>query len=187
MENTQKRSSKKVVDLTFTALMAALICILGPLSIPLPISPVPISLTNLAIYFTVMLIGWKRGTVSYIIYLLIGLCGVPVFSSFTGGPGKLLGPTGGYLIGFIFMTIIAGLFVEKFDGKYAMYFAGMILGTLVTYAFGTAWLAFEASMSFKAALFAGVIPFIPGDLAKMIVAVFAGGAIKKRLQKAHIL
>ena len=95
MENTQKRSSKKVVDLTFTALMAALICILGPLSIPLPISPVPISLTNLAIYFTVMLIGWKRGTVSYIIYLLIGLCGVPVFSSFTGGPGKLLGPTGG--------------------------------------------------------------------------------------------
>ncbi|MDD6255247.1 MAG: biotin transporter BioY [Eubacteriales bacterium] len=188
MENVSgKRNSNKVVNLTLTALMAALICILGPLSIPLPVSPVPISLTNLAIYFTVIIIGWKRGTVSYIIYLLIGLCGLPVFSSFTGGPGKLLGPTGGYLIGFIFMTMIAGLFVEKFDGNYFMYFTGMIIGTLVTYAFGTAWLSFEAGMSFKAALFAGVIPFIIGDAAKMIIAVFAGNAVRKRLKKANIL
>ncbi|MDD7408956.1 MAG: biotin transporter BioY [Anaerovoracaceae bacterium] len=186
MENVSAKNNN-VVNLTFTALMAALICICGPLSLPLPISPVPISLTNLAIYFTVMLIGWKRGTVAYIVYLLIGLVGVPVFSAFTGGPGKLLGPTGGYLIGFIFMTIIAGLFVEKFEGKYVMYFVGMILGTIVTYIFGTAWLAFQAHMGFKAALFAGVIPFIPGDLAKMVIAVFVGGAIRKRLQKARIL
>ena len=100
-------------QMTLSAIMAAVICILGPLSIPIPVSPVPITLTNLAIYFTVCILGWKLGTVSYLIYLVIGLAGLPVFSSFGAGFGKLLGPTGGYLIGFIFMAIICGLFFEK--------------------------------------------------------------------------
>ena len=85
--------------ITVTALMTAVTCILAPLSIP--IGPVPISLTNLAIYISLYLLGWKRGTISYLIYLLIGLVGIPVFSGFTGGPAKLAGPTGGYIIGFI--------------------------------------------------------------------------------------
>lgn len=63
--------------------------------------PVPISLTNLAIYISLYLLGWKRGTISYLIYLLIGLVGIPVFSGFTGGPAKLAGPTGGYIIGLL--------------------------------------------------------------------------------------
>ena len=92
--------------ITVTALMTAVTCILAPLSIP--IGPVPISLTNLAIYISLYLLGWKRGTISYLIYLLIGLVGIPVFSGFTGGPAKLAGPTGGYIIGFIAMAIIAG-------------------------------------------------------------------------------
>ena len=79
--------------ITVTALMTAVTCILAPLSIP--IGPVPISLTNLAIYISLYLLGWKRGTISYLIYLLIGLVGIPVFSGFTGGPAKLAGPTGG--------------------------------------------------------------------------------------------
>ena len=83
--------------ITVTALMTAVTCILAPLSIP--IGPVPISLTNLAIYISLYLLGWKRGTISYLIYLLIGLVGIPVFSGFTGGPAKLAGPTGGYIIG----------------------------------------------------------------------------------------
>ena len=82
--------------ITVTALMTAVTCILAPLSIP--IGPVPISLTNLAIYISLYLLGWKRGTISYLIYLLIGLVGIPVFSGFTGGPAKLAGPTGGYII-----------------------------------------------------------------------------------------
>ena len=93
--------------ITVTALMTAVTCILAPLSIP--IGPVPISLTNLAIYISLYLLGWKRGTISYLIYLLIGLVGIPVFSGFTGGPAKLAGPTGGYIIGFIVMAVIAGL------------------------------------------------------------------------------
>lgn len=165
--------------LCMIALMAAVTCILGPLS--LPIGPVPISFTNLAIYFAVILLGTKKGTISYLVYLLIGLVGVPVFSGFTGGPGKLLGPTGGYLIGFIFMALISGFFIEHFHYKIGMSIVGMILGTIVTYVFGTAWLAIEAGMGFYAALMAGVIPFIIGDLIKIFIAAFLGLQIKKRI------
>ena len=98
----------KTKELTLIGLMAALTCIAGPLSLPLPFSPVPISLTNLAIYFSVYILGMKRGTISYLVYLLLGLVGLPVFSAFTSGPAKLFGPTGGYLIGFIFIALISG-------------------------------------------------------------------------------
>lgn len=177
---TKTINKLSIKTMTLIGIMAAVTCILGPLSIP--IGPVPISFTNLAIYLTVILLGWKRGTVSYLIYLLIGLVGVPVFSAFTGGPAKLFGPTGGYLIGFIFMAIISGIFVEKFSGKIYMYILGMALGTAVCYVFGTAWLSFSVNMGFMQALMAGVIPFIPGDLVKIIIAVIIGPAIKKRCE-----
>ena len=112
--------------ITVTALMTAVTCILAPLSIP--IGPVPISLTNLAIYISLYLLGWKRGTISYLIYLLIGLVGIPVFSGFTGGPAKLAGPTGGYIIGFIAMAIIAGLVIDHFHQPW-LQLIGMIVGT----------------------------------------------------------
>lgn len=167
-------------QLTLTAIMAAIICILGPLSIPLPFSPVPISLTNLAIYFSVCILGWKLGTVSYLIYLIIGILGFPVFSSFGSGFGKLLGPTGGYLIGFIALAIICGLTFEHFSSK-PLLILGCILGSVANYIFGTCWLAFQAHLTFSQALWAGVIPYIPADIIKIILAVFLGTAIKKRL------
>ncbi len=177
----------KTLNLTIIALMTAVTCILGPLSIAIPISPVPISFTNLAIYLTVMILGWKKGTVSYLVYLLIGLVGVPVFSSFTSGPAKLLGPTGGYLVGFIFLAMISGIFIEKFNGKILMYIAGMIIGTIVTYAFGTIWLACQAHMNFTAALMAGVIPYLPGDAAKILISAIVGNEIRKRLIQAGFI
>ena len=88
--------------------MTAVTCILGPFSIPLPFSPVPISFTNLAIYLAAYVLGMKACTVSYLIYMLLGMVGVPVFSGFTAGVGKLAGPTGGYLVGFILMALIVG-------------------------------------------------------------------------------
>ncbi len=84
----------------------------------MPIGPVPISLTNLVIYFSLYVLGGQRATITYIVYLLLGLVGLPVFSGFEGGPGKLAGPTGGYLIGFIFMAIVCGLLMRvKKDKK----------------------------------------------------------------------
>lgn len=177
----------KTKTMALIALMAAVTCILGPLSLAIPISPVPISFTNLAVYFTVYVLGTKRGTISYLIYLLLGLVGLPVFSGFTGGAGKLFGPTGGYLIGFIFMALICGIFIEKWPTKLYLHFAGMVLGTAVCYLFGTAWLAFQANMGFYAALAAGVIPFILGDLVKIIIALLAGPLIRKQLKRAELV
>lgn len=168
--------------LALIAVMTAVTCVLAPLS--LPIGPVPISLTNLAIYFALYILGMKKGTVSYLVYLAIGLVGVPVFSGFTGGPGKLFGPTGGYLIGFIPMAIVAGILIDKFGGKFVYSMIGMVIGTIICYAFGTIWLAHQAQMDFKAALMAGVIPFIPGDLIKMVLAAIFGPQIRKALNKA---
>ena len=176
MEKTQKTNTRQ---LTLVGVMAAVTCVLGPLS--LPIGVVPISLTNLVIYFAIYVLGGKRGTLSYIVYLFIGLVGLPVFSGFSGGFTKLFGPTGGYLIGFIFMAFISGIFIDKFSNKIYICFLGMILGTIATYIFGTAWLAYQAHLTFNATLAVGVLPFIPGDLVKMVIASFIGPQIRKRL------
>ncbi len=178
------RQPFSVRQLAVTGVMTAVTCILAPFS--LPIGPVPISLTNLAIYFSLFVLGMKKGTVSYLVYLLIGFIGVPVFSSFTSGPEKLLGPTGGYLIGFIFMAIIAGVFIDKFTNNRIITFLGMAAGTIVCYGFGTAWLAYQAHLSWKQALFAGVIPFILGDAAKMAIAACLGPEIRKQLIRAGL-
>lgn len=180
-----KKTKLTIYEIAMIAVITAVTCILAPMSIP--IGPVPISLTNLVIYFSLYILGWKKGTISYIIYLLIGLAGVPVFSGFTGGPAKLFGATGGYLIGFIPMALIAGIFIGKFYSKWYLCLLGMILGTIVCYALGTAWLAVQANMGFKAALMAGVIPFIIGDLIKMILAMKIGPLIRKRLASAKLL
>ena len=168
-------------DMVIMALFAALTCVLAPLAVP--IGPVPISLTNLVIYFSLYVLGWQRATITYIVYLLLGLVGLPVFSGFSGGVGKLLGPTGGYLIGFIFLAAIAGFFVEKFPAKIYMHVIGMILGMAVCYAFGTAWLAGQLGMSFVAGLGVGVIPYLPGDTAKIIIAIIAGPQIRKAVSR----
>ena len=185
MQNTTTEKRKITTQqMALVAIMTALTCILAPFS--LPIGPVPISLTNLVIYFSLYLLGWKLGTLSYVIYLLIGLVGVPVFSGFTAGPAKLFGPTGGYLIGFIPMAIICGFAFEKFSNR-GMQIAGLAIGTIVAYIFGTAWLAIEAHLTFYQALLAGVIPYIPGDLVKIILVVLVGPIVKKRLQSAGLL
>ena len=178
--NTAASGTEKTRSMAVIALMAAVICILGPLTLSIPVSPVPVSLANLAILFSVYILGAKRGTVSVLVYLLIGLAGVPVFSGFTGGAGKLLGPTGGYLIGYLFLAAVSGWFIDRFTNR-GIHFLGMCLGTAVLYGFGTLWLARVAGMSFSAALAAGVLPFIPGDLVKMVIVLVAGSEIRRRL------
>ena len=177
--NTVSAPRTKTYEITMTALMAAVTCILAPLSIP--IGPVPISFTNLAIYLSLYLLGWKKGTISYLIYLLLGLVGLPVFSGFTGGPAKLAGPTGGYIIGFIAMAIIAGLVIDHFHQPW-LQLIGMIVGTIICYVLGTAWFCFEAKSTVSGALSICVFPFIPGDLIKMIIAMLIGHEIKNRVR-----
>ena len=173
------KNPTKTYRLALIGVMTAILCILGPLSIPLPFSPVPLSLTNFAILLAVFLLGWKWGTVSCGIYLLLGLVGVPVFSGFSGGMAKLLGPTGGYLVGFLLLAVISGLFVEKFEQARLPVAAGMALGTL--------WLAILMKLSFGQALMMGVVPYLAGDAVKLIIALLLGSALRRRLQALRIL
>lgn len=184
MENSNSTNKSKVYQMAIIGLMAAVICILGPLSIPIGL--IPISFTNFAIYISLYILGMKKGTFSLIIYLLVGFAGVPVFSGFSSGPARIFGPTGGYLIGFIFMAIIAGFFIDKIFNKWYLSIVGMILGTAVCYIIGTAWLAYQANISISAALAAGVLPFIPGDLAKIILSASIGPKIRNRLIRANL-
>ncbi len=179
------RTKTDVKSLAVISLITAVTCVLAPLSIP--IGAVPISLTNLVIYFSLYILGTKKGVLSYIVYLLIGFVGVPVFSNFQSGPQRLLGPTGGYLIGFLPMAVIAGTVIGRCYKKIVPCFLAMAAGTAVCYLFGTAWLAHVGGYTMKAALWAGVIPFLPGDLIKMGLAAVLGPQIRKQLIRAHLL
>ena len=188
---------KKIVSI---ALMTAVICVLSPFAIAIPISPVPVSLATLVIYITLMVLGKCDGTISVMVYVLLGFAGAPVFTGFTGGAVKVLGPTGGYIIGYIFLAIVEGAFVEmvrarsarpyESEGKgsaSAMIFVGMLFGTLVLYIIGTLWLAKQSGVSLVAAFFAGVLPFVVGDVVKMIVALFVGTKIRNTLVKNNLI
>lgn len=179
------KTKSNVYQLTTCALMAALMCVLGPMSIP--IGPVPISFTNLVIYLAVYLLGTKGATISYIVYLLLGTVGLPVFSGYTGGLAKLAGPTGGYLVGFILMALICGVAMEKSNANLVVTIPGMIVGTAVAYLFGTIWFVFEMECTVWYALTICVFPFIVGDLAKIVIATVLGMAIRTALAKANLL
>lgn len=178
----QKMSSHQM---TVIALMTALMCILGPMSIP--IGTIPISFTNLVIYLSAYLLGAKYGAVSYCIYLLIGVAGMPVFSGFAGGLAKLAGPTGGYLIGFLFIAIISGFFIQKGHGKSIVSILGMVLGTLVAYLFGTAWFVIQTECAVMYALTVCVFPFLVADGIKIMAASKIGPLLQNALHKANLL
>lgn len=179
----KKRST--IYQLTTCALMAALMCVLGPMSIQ--IGPIPVSFTNLVIYLAVYLLGMKGATVSYLVYLLLGAVGLPVFSGFAGGLGKLAGPTGGYLIGFIFMALISGFVMEKTRAHAVFTILGMCAATLVDYLFGTVWFVWQMQCEVWYALTVCVFPFLLVDLAKILIATALGKTVRMALKKAKLL
>ena len=167
------------------ALMTAVTCVIAPISLIIPVSPVPISLGTLAVFLTAYLLGISRGLVSIILYILLGMIGLPVFSNYGAGLAKVAGPTGGYMLAYLFMIPITGWFVKTFR-HWLWHLLGMLISLAVCYLFGSAWLAHQAHMSFSAALAAGVIPFIPGDLVKIAIVLLIGPEIRKRLRQAGL-
>lgn len=177
-----EKTKKQIFNIVFTGAMTAFLCVLGPLSIPLP-GQVPISLTLFAIYFIVYMIGGFRGTICVGLYLIIGMIGLPVFSNFSGGLGKLAGPTGGYLIGFLFTAAVCGAAFKIGKGKIWVYVIGCVLGCLVAYAFGTAWYMISVGKTLGAALSLCVIPFLPFDAAKIVAVALIAPGVKYLLRK----
>lgn len=178
-------NKNKIYKLTLTALMTAVICVIAPYSIPIPISETPITLATFAVYITALVLGWKLASLSVIIYILIGIVGVPVFSSFGSGLQKVVGPTGGYLMGYIAAAFIAGWFADRFEKKPVLHVIGLALGTIAIYTLGTIWMKYSLNLSFKGALTAGVLPYIPLDIIKIIAAMAIGYPIKIQVKRLN--
>ena len=170
--------------MTACALMAALMCVLCPIS--LPIGPIPISLSILVIVITTMVLGTWRALVSYTVYLLLGAVGMPVFSGFQGGLAKLAGPTGGYLVGFFLLIIIGGIVMELTKGNLLLTMLAMAVGVAADYVLGTAWFMLQTESTLAHALEVCVYPFIPVDLAKILVGVLFGRLVKTSLKRVGL-
>ena len=179
------QSSVRIRDLTLTALAAAILCVVSPFT--LNIGPIPLSLCTLFLYLIPYLVGWKRAAAATLVYILLGTAGVPVFSNFGAGLAKVAGPTGGYIVGYLPLVIISGLFLHFFPGKRWGQLAGMVLGTAVLYALGTAWFCVQSGKALAAALALCVFPFLLGDGIKMAIAVTFGPMIRSRMEKAGLL
>ena len=172
-----------VRKMAIIALMTAVLCILAPISIPVFISPVPVSLGVLAVYLTAYVLSPVDSLISVIIFILLGTFGLPVFSGYSGGLSKLVGPTGGYIIGFLFTVYISSLFIHMKKGI-IFDVIGMITGLALCYILGTIWFSYQQGKGFIASLLLCVVPFLIGDAIKIIVAVILGTQINKRL--AHL-
>lgn len=175
----KEKKKINVRGMVFTAIAAALICVASPFSIPMP-GLIPISLGTFAIYLCGALLGGKRAAVAVAVFILIGAVGLPVFTGFTGGFAKLLGVTGGYIIGYIPLAFITGIFAEKFKSALLIP-AGMIFGTAALYAFGTAWFMISTGSGLQTALMSCVVPFLIGDGLKIALATAIAGPLRSRL------
>jgi len=178
------KKQSALFNMTSCALMAALMCVLCPVSIP--IGPVPISLSVLVILVTVVVLGTWRALVSYTVYLLLGAVGMPVFTGFQGGLAKMAGPTGGYLLGFWLMILIGGIIMERSKRNLWLTMLGMAVGVAVDYVFGTAWFVLQTGSTLTHALEVCVYPFIPLDLLKIVAATVFGKLVWKTLIRARL-
>lgn len=174
----------KTRELTVVALFAAIIVVLAAIPpIPLPFSPVPITLQTLGVFLCAALLGAKLGALSVLIYVLLGALGLPVFSGGAGGIGVIAGPTGGYLIGFIIGAFASGYLIEKSKEKHLVYDVGaMLIGLAFIYLIGTVHLAVNLDIDFVKALKIGSLPYIPLDLIKMGIAVALARPVRRRLK-----
>ncbi len=163
------------------AVLAAILCILSPFSVPL--GAIPVSLATFAVYIISCTVNKKYTTAAVIIYILLGAAGLPVFSAFGGGFHKIAGVTGGYIIGYIPCAFIIALLVDKFESKKYIYPISMILGTLVCYAIGTLWYMYQTETQLVSALSTCIFPFVIGDAIKITAASCIGITARKKLRR----
>ncbi len=180
----QRTKNSAVRDLAYVALSVALITVCAWISIP--VGPVPFTLQTLAVCLVGGVLGWKRGLAAIAVYLLMGFVGIPVFAGFRAGIPALLGPTGGYLFGFLFAVLIPALFrlipAERRRTRFALFFAAGILGMAVCYFFGTVWFVLMYRCTVGYALVLCVLPYILPDLAKLTVSAYLTVRLEKYIK-----
>lgn len=155
----------------YTAMFTALTIIGAYISIPIPLSPVPISMTNLFVILGGLLLGRKWGATSTMLYIFLGLVGLPVFAGGKGGLVHFIGPTGGYLVGFAVAAFVVGAIAESGNNGLIRDIVAALAGFAIIYIIGIPWLMYTLKLSLSKALASGALPFMPGAIIKAIAAV----------------
>ena len=178
-KNHRGASVNKTAEMTKMALMVAMNCVSAYIIIPLPFSLSPLALQTMIVNLTGYVLNAKQAFMTMLVYLLVGLAGVPVFTGGSAGPGKLFGPTGGYIIGFLFTAVFLAYFRgEKYSFKrYAL--LGCVIGIPLIYVFGVVQLKLITGMGWDKAIMTGALPFIPLDIVKCLGAAFLAGPIHR--------
>ncbi|MGI9861066.1 biotin transporter BioY [Moorella naiadis] len=176
-------------DITLVALLAALVAVLAQISIPLPFTPVPITGQVLGVLLAGAILGKNKGTLAMVVYLLLGAIGLPVFARGGAGLATFASPSGGYLWGFILGVYAMGLILERGHSEpgYPRLIAGMLLCLVVVYTLGTLQLMALLHVNLVKGLLLGVIPYIPLDLAKLILAAAVSYRVRRALRQAGFL
>lgn len=171
----------KTTELTRIALMTAVLCILAPISMPIPFSSVAFSLATFAIYLMAYILKPRQALFSVCLYLLLGAAGLPVFAGYLGGISRFASPNGGYLIGYLTAVGIGAWFVQN-HSKATLQLVGLLFATLSLYLIGTCWMAYTTGISLSAALWSGALLYLPFDIIKMLFAIYLGRKIQKHIK-----
>ena len=170
-------SKINIRQMTLISLFAALTAVGAFISIPL--YPVPLTLQTLFTLLAAMTLGSVMATSSQIIYVMLGVIGLPVFAGFKAGIGILFGPTGGFLFGFIISACVIGKVIEaKKEKNIFYYFLAGLSGMVIIYITGITQLSLVTGIGVKKALMVGMFPFLPGDILKIIAASFIASKLK---------
>ena len=173
-------SKFSIQDICSIALFTAVIAIMAQISIPMPLG-VPMTMQTFAITLAAVVLGSKRGFIATLVYLLLGMVGVPVFAGFTGGAQYLVGATGGFLISFPIMAFVIGLGVDKFKDMKGGLVICIIAGTVLNYVVGVVMFCLLTGSTVAVGVTACVVPFIPTAIIKAVAAAIIGLQIRKRL------
>lgn len=177
--------SKRLRILLNCSIFAAITAILAQVEIPLPL--IPISGQTLAVGIAATVLGSRQGALAMVCYAAIGAVGLPVFAGFSGGPQVLVGPSGGYIFGFLAAAYITGLILEKTRFTIRMALIANIAGMFVTLLFGTIQLKIVLDLGWNAALTAGVYPFLVVGFIKAYLASWIGIIVRQRLIQAKLI
>jgi len=165
----------------YAPLFAALIAAGAFISIP--VGPVPIVLQNMFVLMAALVLGPRWGLAAILIYLFMGACGFPVFAGGTGGIGRLFGPTGGYLWGYIPAVAVTGIVSNALGHRPLTDALAMAAGSVIVYGAGVPWLKFATGMPWNKALALGLLPFIIGDIIKIAAGTWAAGVMRRAMDK----
>jgi len=167
------------------AVFTAIIAVMAQIIIPMPFL-VPMTLQTLAIAMAGVLLGAKKGTISTIIYVLIGATGAPIFAGGTGGLGTVFGPTGGFIMSFPLLALAAGIGAEKSckdlqstKSKALWLWGGLVVGVAVNYLCGVVYYSIVTSNDLSTSFVACVLFFIPTDIIKILIAGVFGAKVRK--------